>query len=259
MKSGVVKYLILSLFILLLSVFNIGVKSFVSTKYLQFITPSAVSGQKIYNNYANFSLALQRSAMLDEKEQQIVSLSELVADYESVKEENKLLKETLGVKTLSFEKKQLVIAQLVFIDTTKSVATAVVSSDSSDNIKVGSPVIYSNSLVGVVSEINKNRVLVNLISNKDFVTEAVDIVTGANGVVRGAFLGITFSDVLNSETLNLGDIIATSGSSGKFENSYVLGKVSDVKSTEGEPFQTATVVSLINVHKLNKVLIVVEK
>lgn len=258
MKSKFFFYLILSVLILILSVFNIGIKSFVTNIYLQFITPSVVSGQLIYNNYANFALALERSVKLDEAEQQIAKLSEKMSDYQSLKDENKLLKNTLNIQELSFANDTLVIAKIVFIDKANSKATLLVSADQSEKIKVESAVIVSNSIIGVVSENNKTSILVDLVSNPNFVTEAIDVNTKANGVVKGDLSQIKFSDVLNQDKLNLGDIVVTSSNGGKFAKEYVIGKIVEVESTEGEPFQVAKISSLIDLAKQNKVLIVVK-
>ena len=259
MKSRFFTYLVLSVLVLILSIFNIGIKSFTTSLYLQFITPSVVAGQDIYNNYANFALALERSAKLDDLEQQVVNLSEKILDYESLKDENKLLKSTLNIKDLTFQKEHLVIGKLVFIDKANAKATVLIPTQLSVKIKVGSAVVVSDSIIGVVSENNNTNVSVDLITNKNFVTEAINVNTNANGVVKGEFLGMTFSDVLNSEKLNLDDIVVTSAIGGKFGKRYVLGKVVEVKSTEGEPFQTAKVVSLVDLDKLTKVLIVVSQ
>ena len=259
MKSKFFLYIVLSILVLILSVFNIGIKSFVTSIYLTAITPSVVAGQSIYNNYSNFALALERSAKLDNLEQQVAKLSEKMSDYESLKDENKLLKSTLKIEEISFQDNQLILAQLIFVDKANAKARLLVSLKNINNIKQGNAVIVSNSLIGVVNKVNSTNVLVDLINNPNFVTEAININTNANGVVKGQLSQIIFSDVLNNEKLNLGDIVATSSTNGQFQKKYVLGKVEEVKSAEGEAFQTGKITSLINLTKLSKVIIVTTK
>lgn len=257
MKSAFITNLLISIFIIFLFTFNVGIKSFLSSIYLQLITPSVVAGQNLYNNFTNFSLALDRSAHLDQALQQVADLSERVVDFEDIKAESKLLKETLGVADFKFKKDELVLGNIVFLDKTNSKAIVIVSEQVNKKIKEGNAVIVSGSIVGIVSQVEKTVVTVNLISNENFVTEAIDIDTKATGLVKGRGYGVLFSDVLNSEKLNLDDIVVTNIVSGKFNRQYVVGKITEVSLNEGEAFQIANIESMINLSKQSKVLIVV--
>lgn len=259
MKSSFFTYLVLAIVVLVLSIFNIGIKPFVASAYLKSIAPSVALGQSIHSNYSNFALALERSAKLDSLEMQVAKLSEQMSDYESLKDENQLLKNTLKIEEISFQQDQLTLAELIFIDKANAKAILLVSSKNIGNIKQGDAVIVSNSIIGVVDQVNSKNVSVDLINNPKFVTEAVNVQTNANGIVKGELSEIIFSDVLNNEQLNLGDIVATSSVDGKFHKKYILGKVEEVKSSEGEAFQTAKITSLINLTKLSKVIIVTPK
>jgi len=259
MKFAFITNLFISIFIVVLFTFNVGIKSFISTLYLQIITPSVDIGQTLYNNYSNFVLALDRSAKLDQALQQVADLSEKLVDLEEIKEENSLLKNTLQVKDLKLKDLQLVLGNIIFLDKANDQAVILVSGQVANKITKGSAVIVSDSIIGVVRKTEKSVIFVDLITSKNFVTEAININTKATGLVKGLGFNNVFSDVLNSEKLNLGDIVVVNATGEKFNNSYILGKITEVSSTEGEPFQTAKISSLINLSKLSKVLIVISR
>ena len=259
MKFAFITNLFVAIFVFILFTFNVGIKSFVSTLYLQVITPSISGGQALYNHYSNFVLALDRSAKLDQALQQIKDLSEKLADLEEIKEENNLLKKTLQIKDLEFQDLQLVLGNVIFLDKINDQAVVLVSDKVANKISAGSAVIVADSIIGVVNKVEKSVVFVDLITNKNFIAEAIDVNTKATGLVKGVGGNNVFSDVLNSEKLNLDDIVVVNSTDEKFHNRYVLGKITEVSSAEGEPFQTAKISSFVNLPKLSKVLIVISR
>jgi len=88
------------------------------------------------------------------------------------------------------------------------------------------PVIYNNTLVGVINKVNKNSSLVTLITGKNSkisvkINDEIGILQNKNG-------NLIVSNISNYGNISIGDNIYTSGLGNIKENIYI-GKVSNIK------------------------------
>ena len=82
--------------------------------------------------------------------------------------------------------------------------------------------------------------------------------TGAKGVIKGEYgLGLIFDMILQTDSIQSGDEIVTSGIGGQLPRGLLVGTVQNVHASDDHLFQQATVVSPLQISKLQFVFVVV--
>ena len=81
------------------------------------------------------------------------------------------------------------------------------------------PVIYDNTLVGVISKTNKNSSIVKLITNKD--SKISVIINDTVGVLEYKDGKLQVNNITNYSNISIGDSIYTSGLGNIHENIYI--------------------------------------
>ena len=120
-------------------------------------------------------------------------------------------------------------------------------------------IVDSGVLIGKVSEVFSTSSKVMLISNPDSTVNAVDSKTESKGVVRGEYgLGIIMDMVLQSENLNQGDEIITSGIGKGFPRGLFIGRVGDVGFSPDKLFKKALISSPVDFSRLQFVFVIKE-
>lgn len=123
---------------------------------------------------------------------------------------------------------------------------------SSDNIKSGDNVVFKDNLIGKVAKTSPHMSVVNLLNHKDISFTAQTSNTSAVGIINGIGQdNMVLKNVLLSDELQIGDIVTT-----KDPPLLVIGKIVSVNKKASSLFQSAEVMSLINVTKLKIVFIV---
>jgi rod shape-determining protein MreC len=127
-----------------------------------------------------------------------------------------------------------------------------------NGIKKGMPVIVSNGiLVGKVDEVFSNISKIILISNPQSNINAVDENTGAKGIIKGEFgLGTVLDMVLETDSLNKGDQIITSGIGENMPRGLLIGKANEISQSQDRLFQKAIVTSATKFSSLQFVFVI---
>jgi rod shape-determining protein MreC len=85
----------------------------------------------------------------------------------------------------------------------------------------------------------------------------MDTETGAKGIVHGEYgLGLIMDMVTQSDTLNDGDTIITSGLGSNIPRGLLVGKIKEVRVSADRLFQQAVITSRIKYSKLDVVFII---
>jgi len=103
---------------------------------------------------------------------------------------------------------------------------------SSDGISLDDPVVSGSGVVGRVAVVGRREAQIQLITNADASSGALVERTRSPGVLRGsgnAWLDLSY--VSNTEQVDVGDIIVSSGLDGIYPKGLLLGKV--VESRKG--------------------------
>ncbi len=126
---------------------------------------------------------------------------------------------------------------------------------SANNIKNGDLVIIGNILIGQVIQVSPQLSSVQLLSDPDTKIPAITD-TGAEGIIQGEFgVGIKLTDVVQEKVLVKGEFIKTSGRN-SWPKGLVLGKIEKVNKVEKDFFQSADVVSTINLNDVSLVYVI---
>lgn len=183
-------------------------------------------------------------------------LNSQVASLRETKRENDLLREQLDLIPRGvFE---LDACFVIGQDPQGSGSWIVVSKGSSSGIMSGMPVIVSNGiLIGRVEEVYADSSRVKLLTDSMSAVNVADLETGARGLVKGAYgLGMTMDMVAQTDTLNIGDTVITSGLGREVPRGLLIGKIQEIKLSPDKLFQQAVVVPRIKYQKLDVVFVI---
>lgn len=205
--------------------------------------------QKFFKEIRHFSYWKTGDLKIRNLEQRNRELLVEASQADTLRIENKTLREQLGI--LPDIKKKYLTARVIGLKD-----GLLINKGTRDNIKVGWPVLYKDFLIGVIESVSPYNAKVKILLDSDFKIEAYDQETLAKGVVKGQFdNSFLFDNVLQTDNLNLGDIIVTSGENLKVPENLLIGKVVEIKKKEADVFQKAILESFINYKELEYVFL----
>lgn len=191
-------------------------------------------------------------AQNDELRAKLSEMYKGTMDYEELKEENRLLREMLGLKE---ENESFVFSDpcdVVARDANDMYGGFTINRGSDDGLSLYDPIITPVGLVGRISEIAPNYSRVTTILSPQVSVGVFSMRTRATGVIENdvttAAKGLCLmSNILKDADLNPGDVVATSGNSGLFPEGVIVGYVKEIyddpnglsKHALIEPYQDA--------------------
>jgi rod shape-determining protein MreC len=135
-----------------------------------------------------------------------------------------------------------------------------IAAGSSDGIRIETPVVTQDGLVGIVSKVTGSASEVTLITDEESAVQARDLKTGAIGLIRhGQSQGQLILDrVPKSAAVHEGEVIVTAGTESKqypslFPMGIPIGKVISVGQTDTAYFKTIEVQPFVNFGSLDSV------
>jgi rod shape-determining protein MreC len=126
-----------------------------------------------------------------------------------------------------------------------------------DGVQKGMPVVTERGLVGHIHKVGANWAKVLLIIDPSSSVASLVQSSRAPGLVSGR-LGqdLVMDYIPQEETVSVGDVILTSGMSGNYPKSLLIGQVLEVEQRDIDPFQRAIVRPSVNFEKLETVLVI---
>jgi len=121
-------------------------------------------------------------------------------------------------------------------------------------IKVGSGVISQEILIGTVFEVSEHSSKIRLLNDPDSKI-SVKTQVGVLGLLQGGDNKLLLTRVLQSDTLNIGDLLGTSGAQ-ELPASILIGKVTELSEKETEVYQEAIVTPSLDYGLLTHVFVV---
>lgn len=184
------------------------------------------------------------------------SLAAEIASLRGAKKENELLKEQL--KLTSQSQFDLESAFVIGRNPERLGNWIIIDKGSSSGISPGMPVIVSDGiLVGKIEEVYSRSSKVNLLTDSTSAVNAVDLDTGAKGIIKGEYgLGIVMDMVSQTDVLNEGDMVITSGLGSNLPKGLLVGKIQEVRATGDKLFQQALVSPRLKYSKLEVVSVI---
>ena len=143
----------------------------------------------------------------------------------------------------------------------------VVSAGENHGVRLNAPVVTNDGLAGRVTRVFSRTARVTLITDEQSAVAAVDLRTGAGGIVEhgsGSGDTLVLDRVTKNEFVRAGDEIVTAGStSTDFESLYPkgirIGRVTSVGQTDTDLYQQVQIDPYVDVTGLSSVLVLIPK
>ncbi|CAK1233836.1 MULTISPECIES: rod shape-determining protein MreC [Fructobacillus] len=158
---------------------------------------------------------------------------------QTLEEENKSLKKQLGLKATLTDYETISAVTIARSPTTWQ-SQLVINKGAKSGLKKGMPVLGDSGLIGRISEVNTVNSKVTLISDTSEDTNRFAItVKGSQGDVNGIITDydadqklLIMGQVTESQTINPGDTVVTSGLGGSMPSGILIGKVAKVTTDD---------------------------
>jgi rod shape-determining protein MreC len=150
-------------------------------------------------------------------------------------------------------------ARIVAVDPNSALSNSVlVSAGTKNHMRTGMTVLDANGyFLGTISDIASNTSKVLLLTSPSSSVGAVDMATGASGLVEGQWAGRPqFRWVVASQAIRPGDFIITSGQMNLYPRHLLIGQVVSVQHSTNELFLSAEIQPLSDLHHLEDVQVV---
>jgi rod shape-determining protein MreC len=219
-----------------------------------------------YNWTASLFHARSEAARLREENRQ---LRELETQHQFAARENRFLREQLhyiGSKT--FPRDYRAVSAAVIGRPDGAFNQAIVVDQGSDRgIRVNDPVVTPDGLVGTVTRVTSGSARIELLTDQEAAASAVDVRTGATGIVRharGTRETLVLDRVRKEDRIREGDTIVTAGwrtngLSSLFPKGIQIGEVTSVGNSDTDLYQQVQVAPYVDFGALDAVIVLVPK
>lgn len=180
---------------------------------------------------------------------EVVALREIGADYQRLAD--------LVNYVSQVQNQEVVAADVIARDTISALRTISINRGARDGVRVGSPVVTGQGLVGRVVAVSANAAHVQLINSEFSAISARLETSRVEGSVVGQASGNLRMTLLpQGANVQVGDLVRTSGLGGNLPPDIVIGQVTSTRQFESDIEQTAEVRSIIDFDRLEIVLVV---
>jgi rod shape-determining protein MreC len=172
--------------------------------------------------------------------------------------ENELLRQEIGFQ---YEHKyDTVPAAVIGHSADPAVQTIEINVGTTRGIANDMPVIISDGLlVGRVSQVGLTTAMVTLLSDRQSVISAVVQDTRATGIVRGRRgLELLMDSIPQTEDVETGQAVVTSGLGGDFPAGLMIGEIKEVHESDNELFKEARLTPAVVFDRLEIVFVLTE-
>jgi rod shape-determining protein MreC len=143
----------------------------------------------------------------------------------------------------------------------------VIAAGTDDGIRVNDPVVTAEGLVGLVTRVTSGTARVQLLTDQQVAVSAVDLRTGAGGIVRhsrGTRETLVLDRVRKEDVVQVADEIVTagwqaSGLSSLYPKGIPVGTVASVGQTDTDLYKQVQVVPYVDFGGLDAVLVLVRR
>jgi rod shape-determining protein MreC len=170
--------------------------------------------------------------------------------------ENETLRKELNFKS-SVPSYQLLSAEVIGRDPSNLFQYLIIDRGSDDRVSVGLTVITAEGLVGRISEVNPGSSKVMLLTDSSSSVSALIQRSRATGMAQGyPGRGLMMQYIPQAESVEVGDIVLTSGLGGRFPKRIVVGQVVEVTKQDVAMFKEARIVPAVSLESLESVMVV---
>ena len=244
------------------------------------MTISALSGKSIISDFlSKATLGMQevsaqasenlssksKSELIQENEQlqqEIAELRTQLVDYHDVKLENARLWKYYNLKR-DYPEYELLPATVVRRDPGADFYSFTINKGYSDGISTGDPVVTENGLVGWISGVDSSTARVKTILSPDAKVSALDSASRDSGIVTGDVKLCdqnltTLTKISAQNTMQIGDILVTTGVSGVYPPSVIIGEITEIKFDEYDTSKYAVVKPFEDIRSVVDVVVITD-
>jgi rod shape-determining protein MreC len=166
----------------------------------------------------------------------LVLLKPQVQKLDALLEENNQLRAMLDLKKRLREKS--VSAQILALDSNNLRQSFIIDQGKNDGASFGQLVVDFHGVMGQVIEVNNQSSRVLLISDEKSAIPVTNLRSHSNGILLGSGGGSLpqLAHVTATEDVKVGDVLVTSGITGKIPEGYPVGLVRKIIIVPGERF-----------------------
>lgn len=152
---------------------------------------------------------------------------------------------------------QSTAARIISGSTDSWTSTVVIDKGTTSGIAVGMPVCDANGAIGQVIECGPTTSTVRLLTDEGSGVSAMVQSSRAQGMVEGSATGgLRLTLIRVEQSIEVGDIVVTSGLGGVFPKGIPIGKVISVERTPGALYYDVSVEPFAHVENLEEVLVI---
>jgi rod shape-determining protein MreC len=231
---------------------------------LRFVVPIQERLTSLANNIKDLTQTTQNIKELHRRNEELQGLVDSLmienVHLKEIESENETLRRLLGFTqanpTHSYKAAE-VKGRVIGYDPSNFLSYLTIDLGSQQGIEKGMPVVTERGLVGRITEVGANWAKVMLTIDPSSSVNALIQTSRATGVVEGQVGGsLLMKYIPQGETVNINDIVLTSGLGGNFPKNLIIGQVTAVHQRDIEMFQQADIRPTVDFNKLEIVLII---
>jgi rod shape-determining protein MreC len=158
-----------------------------------------------------------------------------------------------------------VVAEVIGRPTGAFTQAIVIAAGANNGVRANDPVVTADGLVGVVTRVTSGTARIQLLTDEEAAASAIDLRTGATGVVRharGTRETLVLDRVRKQDVVRRGNEIVTAGwragsLSSLFPKGIPIGKVTSVGQTDTDLFQQVQIDPYVDFGALDAVIVLV--
>ncbi len=231
---------------------------------LRFVVPVQGKLASLANNISDLTQTTQDIRELRRRNEELHSLADSLmienVRLKEVESENETLRRLLNftqANPIHSYKAAEVKGRVIGRDPSNFLSYLIIDSGSQQGIEKGMPVVTERGLVGRITDVGSNWAKVMLIIDPSSSVNALIQTSRATGVVEGQVGGsLVMKYIPQGETVNVNDIVLTSGLGGNFPKKLIIGQVTAVRQRDVEMFQQAYIRPTVDFNNLEIVLVI---
>jgi rod shape-determining protein MreC len=190
--------------------------------------------------------------------QSIAALKSKVLALKEQEVENKRLRELF--KSRPVHESKAILGSVIAADFGSRVYGVTIDQGSKAGVKVRSPVVNPQGVVGIVSAVSKNSAKVLLLLDPRSGVDVRTRLSRSRGVVRGNGEGsLEMEFVLATKNIESGEEVITSGMDGVFPSGLLVGTITKLTRGNKSLFRKVELTPAVDFSRLEEVLVLEEK
>lgn len=152
---------------------------------------------------------------------------------------------------------QSTAARIISSSTDSWTSTVTIDKGSTSGLTVGMPIMASNGIIGQIIQCNPTTSVVRLVTDESSSISAMVQSSRAQGMINGSATGqVTLELIRTGQTVEVGDVVVTSGLGGVFPKGLPLGRVTSVENNPGSLYLDIVVEPFAHTENNEEVLVI---